>query len=121
LLGDVVRRFAITDHGFMHYFAHVGDILWCGKWIANVNKGQVSDDAVARVLRWVEERGVTLELNSNPNTPETAEVRMLRTAADRGLPMVIGTDSHQRAQATNLSLAKHRLDVEEVGLRKSLP
>lgn len=79
------------------------------RWIANVNQGHVSDDAIERVLRWVAECGVTLELNSNPNTPETAEVPMLKIAADRGLPVVIGTDSHHRAQATNLSLARQRL------------
>ena len=79
------------------------------RWLAHVNKGHISDDAIRRVLQWVEERGVALELNSNPNTPETAEVRMLRIAADRGIPVVIGTDSHARAQITNFSLARQRL------------
>jgi histidinol phosphatase-like PHP family hydrolase len=79
------------------------------RWIAIANKGQVSDDTIARVLRWVEERGVTLELNSNNNMPEVTEVRMLRIAADRGLPVVIGTDSHRRTQIMNRSIAWHRL------------
>jgi len=77
--------------------------------IADLARGQVSDDTIACLLRWVEERKVTLELNSHANTPETAEVRMLRIAADRGLPVVIGTDSHQCAQATNFSIALQRL------------
>jgi hypothetical protein len=34
---------------------------------------------------------------------------MLRIAADRGLPVVIGTDSHARAQITNFSIARQRL------------
>jgi len=79
------------------------------RWIAHVNKGIVPDDAIQRVLGWVEERGVALELNSNVNTPETAEVRMLRIAADRGLPVVIGSDSHHRSQILNSNLALQRL------------
>lgn len=35
---------------------------------------------------------------------------MLRIAADRGIPVVIGTDSHARAQITNFSLARQRLE-----------
>ena len=66
------------------------------RWIASVNKGSVSDEAVGCILRWVEERGVALELNGNPNTPEAAEVRMLKGAADRGLPIVVSTDSHHQ-------------------------
>jgi histidinol phosphatase-like PHP family hydrolase len=87
------------------------------RWIANVNKGVVSDDAIGRLLRWVEDRGVTLELNSNQNTPETAEVRMLRIAADRGLPLVVGTDSHNRAQILNLTLARQRLALAGLTLQ----
>ncbi|MEI6211972.1 MAG: hypothetical protein WCR06_10160 [bacterium] len=214
LLGEVVRRVVITDHGFMHYFLPAGDVLWSGRWmeepalfdaarvagnarlreaiqgvrnlnnpnvflgietdlmrdgrfthdpaltdefdvilcgphflpwvekldsaeartrawleymdalldkpevdvlshpfrwLANATQGQIADDTIRRVLGWVEARGVTLELNSNTNTPEVAEVRMLRIAADRGLPMVVGTDSHACAQATNFSVALQRL------------
>jgi histidinol phosphatase-like PHP family hydrolase len=79
------------------------------RWLAHVNQGRISDDAIRRALRWAEERGVAVELNSNPNTPETAEARMLRIAADRGIPVVIGTDSHARGQIANFSLARQRL------------
>ena len=215
-LGDAMRRAVITDHGFMHYFAHEDPLIWSGRWmtepehfdaaretgnarlrtaiegvrdlendnvfigietdmmrdgrlthdpefndefdvilcglhfapwieklpsgrerekawldyvdalldkpevdvfshpfrwIANANTGQIADEAIARVLGWVEERGVTLELNSNANTPEAAETRMLRIAADRGLPVVFGTDSHNCAQVTNFSIARSRLTL----------
>lgn len=82
--------------------------------LAALTDGVISDDTVMRLLRWAEERGVTLELNSNANTPATAETRMLRYAADRGIPVVIGTDSHHRAQATNFCVAERRL--AEAGL-----
>jgi len=79
------------------------------RWIGQANKGHVPGDAMDRVLRWVEERGVTLELNSTEAVPEAAAVRMLRVAADRGLPVVVGTDAHKRAQVTNFSVARRRL------------
>ena len=94
---------ALLDKPEVDVFAHPF------RWIANVNKGRVTDDAIGRVLRWVEERGVTIELNSNANTPDAAEGRMLKIVADRGLPIVIGTDCHQVAQIANFSLARARL------------
>jgi histidinol phosphatase-like PHP family hydrolase len=77
--------------------------------IADLTNRSISQETVDRLLKWVDERGVTLELNSNANTPETAEIRMLRYAADRGIPIVLGTDSHNCPQVTNFSIAEQRL------------
>lgn len=77
--------------------------------IADLTGRVISDETVECLLRWVQARGVALELNSNANTPETAEIRMLRYAADQGIPLVVGTDSHDLEQTTNFRIAEHRL------------
>jgi histidinol phosphatase-like PHP family hydrolase len=77
--------------------------------IADLTNRVITDETVDRFLHWVKERKITIELNSNANTPETAEIRMLRFAADNGIPMVVGTDSHQCAQVTNFTIAERRL------------
>ncbi|MBM4144146.1 MAG: hypothetical protein FJ225_11230 [Lentisphaerae bacterium] len=85
--------------------------------------GVVSDDTVTRLMGWVEKCGVTLELNSNANTPETAETRMLRFAAERGTPIVVGTDAHHRAQVADFTIAEQRiaaagLTVEDLNIQE---
>jgi histidinol phosphatase-like PHP family hydrolase len=77
--------------------------------LAVMTNGVISDDTVLRLLRWVEECGVSLELNSNANTPPAAETRMLRFAADHGIPIVVGTDAHKCAQTVVFDLAEQRL------------
>jgi histidinol phosphatase-like PHP family hydrolase len=77
--------------------------------LAAMTNGVISDDTVTRLMGWVEKCGVAIELNSNANTPETAETRMLRFAADHGTPIVVGTDAHHRPQVTNFSIAERRL------------
>jgi len=77
--------------------------------LLGLTHGIVSDDTVTRLLEWVKQCGVAIELNANANTPETVETRMLRFAADNGTPIVVGSDAHQCAQATNFSLAEQRL------------
>jgi histidinol phosphatase-like PHP family hydrolase len=79
--------------------------------IADLTGRLVSDETVDSLLRWVAARGVTLELNSNANTPETAEVRMLRFAAEHGIPLVVGTDSHNFEQTTNFTIAEERIKL----------
>lgn len=84
------------------------------RWIATINKGQLSDGAVDCILRWVESRGVALEFNGNKGhaeVPEAVEARVLRTAADRGLPIVISTDGHKPDQIKDLTLVERRLSV----------
>jgi len=77
--------------------------------LLGLTHGVAADETVMRMLGWVEQCGVALELNANANTPETVETRMLRFAADQGLPVVVGTDSHHRAQVVNFSLAEQRI------------
>lgn len=79
------------------------------RWISEANNGQVSNGAIDRILGWAEERGVALELNSGGGAPGPVVVRMLRAAADRGLPVVIGTDAHTRAAAKDFTQAQERL------------
>lgn len=91
--------------------------------LANLTGGIVSDETVTRLLSWADERGVALELNGNANTPIAAETRMLRFAADHGTPMVVGTDSHHRAQVVNFALAEQRiadagLTVDDLNLQE---
>jgi histidinol phosphatase-like PHP family hydrolase len=50
-----------------------------------------------------------MELNSKAWVHEGATVRMLKTAADRGLPVVICTDAHKRAEVKDFSVARQRL------------
>jgi histidinol phosphatase-like PHP family hydrolase len=63
-----------------------------------ISNNEVPTEAVEQVLRWADERRVGLELNSQDYVPEAATVRMLRFAADRGLPVVVGTDAHTESQ-----------------------
>jgi histidinol phosphatase-like PHP family hydrolase len=68
-------------------------------------------EAVERVLRWAAERNVGLELNSHEYVPEAATVRMLRFAADHGVPVVVGTDAHKRDRITAFEVAEKRLTL----------
>lgn len=77
--------------------------------LAVLTNGVISDETVMRMLGWVDRCGVALELNANPNTPATAETRMLRFAADHGTPVVVGTDSHCRGQVLNFTVAEERV------------
>jgi histidinol phosphatase-like PHP family hydrolase len=50
-------------------------------------------------------------LNSQEYVPEAATVRMLKFAADRGVPVVIGTDAHTRDRILAFEVAERRLEL----------
>ncbi len=74
-----------------------------------ISNNEVPAEAVEQVLRWADERRVGLELNSHDYVPEAATVRMLKFAADRGLPVVVGTDAHTRDRILAFEVAERRL------------
>lgn len=74
-----------------------------------ISNNEVPAEAVEHVLRWADERRVGLELNSHDYVPEAATVRMLKFAADRGLPVVVGTDAHTRDRILAFEVAERRL------------
>jgi histidinol phosphatase-like PHP family hydrolase len=74
-----------------------------------ISDNETPMDAVERVLRWAAERNVGLELNSQEYVPEAATVRMLRFAADHGIPVVVGTDAHKCNRITAFEVAEKRL------------
>lgn len=79
------------------------------RWLGQNIQGPIPDDAVDRVIRWAVERGVAMELNSKAWVPEAATVRVLRAAADHGIPIVVGTDSHRRVEIKDFAVARQRL------------
>jgi len=76
-----------------------------------ISDNEVPTEAVERVLRWADERRVGLELNSHGYVPEAATVRMLKFAADRGLPVVVGTDAHTLDRILAFDVAERRLEL----------
>jgi histidinol phosphatase-like PHP family hydrolase len=76
-----------------------------------ISNNEVPTEAVEQVLRWADERRVGLELNSQEYVPEAATVRMLKFAADRGLPVVVGTDAHTRDRILAFEVAERRLEL----------
>jgi histidinol phosphatase-like PHP family hydrolase len=76
-----------------------------------ISNNEVPAEAVERVLRWADERRVGLELNSQDYVPEAATVRMLKFAADRGLPVVVGTDAHTKDRILAFEVAERRLEL----------
>lgn len=94
---------AMLDKPEVDVFAHPF------RWIGQATKGCFPDDAVDRVIRWADERNITMELNSKAWVPEAATVRVLRAAADRGIPIVIGTDSHRHSEIKSFNVARDRL------------
>jgi histidinol phosphatase-like PHP family hydrolase len=79
------------------------------RWIGNMIDYPLPDDAVDRVIRWADERNLAMELNSKAWVPEAATVRLLRAAADRGIPIIVGTDAHRHAEVKAFGVARERL------------
>ncbi len=73
----------------------------------------VSDELLAWSVRFAADAGFALEINSHKQHPD-CDVAMTRVAAEAGVPIAIGTDTHRRSEFGDFS---YHVDIlERAGL-----
>lgn len=76
----------------------------------------VSDELLRWTVQCARERGFALEINSHKQHA-AADLRMVRLAVERDVPLVIGTDTHRMSEFGDFSY--HRTILQDAGLESS--